>query len=107
MRVGVAPDGLRPGRAGSWRAGPEEPDPGVRLVKAEAERIRTPDVTDEQVGDLVRGNNEFAFEVYGAAGEAGGGGGNLVFSPYSISLAFSPWSTPAPAARRKPRWPGR
>jgi hypothetical protein len=27
--------------------------------------------------------------MYGAAGEAGNGEGNVIFSPYSISLAFS------------------
>jgi serpin B len=64
-------------------------DPGVQLVKAEAGRVQKPDVTDEQVGDLVGGNNDFAFEMYGAAGEAGNGEGNVIFSPYSVSLAFS------------------
>ena len=64
-------------------------DPGVQLVKAEAGRVQKPDVTDEQVGDLVGGNNEFAFEMYDAAGEAGNGEGKVIFSPYSISLAFS------------------
>lgn len=67
----------------------KDPDPGVRLVKAEAGRVQKPDVADERVGDLVRGNNEFAFGMYGAAGEAGNGEGNLIFSPYSVSLAFS------------------
>ena len=74
--------------------GSDERDPGgkgsdVELVKAEAERVQTPDVTEKQVGELVRGNNEAAFEMYGAAGEAAGEEGNLIFSPYSISLAFS------------------
>jgi serpin B len=62
---------------------------GVRLVKAETARAQAPDVTDEQAGDLVRGNNDFAVEMYDAAGEAGNGEGNVIFSPYSISLAFS------------------
>ncbi len=63
----------------------ERADPEVRLVKAEAERVRSPDVTDEQVADLVGGNNDFAFEMY----HEQAGTGNLIFSPYSISLAFS------------------
>lgn len=63
----------------------ERADPKVRLVKAEAERVRSPDVTDEQVAELVGGNNDFAFEMY----HEQAGTGNLVFSPYSISLAFS------------------
>lgn len=65
-------------------------DPAVRLVKAEAGRVQAPDVTDGQVEHLVRGSNEFAFGMYGAAaGEAGNDEGNLIFSPYSVSLAFS------------------
>lgn len=35
----------------------------------------------------MRANNEFAFGMYGAAGEAGNGEGNLIFSPYSVKLA--------------------
>ena len=65
--------------------GTERPDADVRLVRADARRVQAPDVTDEQVADLVRGNNEFAFEMY----REQGGSENLVFSPYSISLAFS------------------
>ena len=63
----------------------EAGESGVRLVKAETGRVRSPDVTDRQISDLVRGNNEFAFEMY----REQGGSENLVFSPYSISLAFS------------------
>jgi serpin B len=58
---------------------------GVRLVKADTGRVQSPDVTDGQIADLVRGNNELAFEMY----REQGGSENLVFSPYSISLAFS------------------
>ena len=96
--------------------GPGEPDarkdlsgrtePGAGLVKAEAGRVQTPDVTGEQVGGLVRGNNEFAFEMYGAAAEAASGEGNVIFSP-TASRWPSRWPTPAPAARRRPRWPRR
>ena len=64
----------------------EAGESGVRLVKAETGRVQSPDVTDGQISDLVRGNNEFAFEMYR---EQGGSGKNLVFSLYSISLAFS------------------
>lgn len=85
-----------PDRGGQRETG--RADPGVRLVRAEAERVRSPDVTDGQVAELVGGNNDFAFEMY----HEQAGTGNLVFSPYSISLAFS-WPTPAPAARPKPR----
>ena len=67
------------------KRGAGEPGSGVRLVKAEVSRVQSPDVTDEQVADLVRGNNGFAFEMY----HEQAGTGNMVFSPYSISLAFS------------------
>ena len=65
----------------------DEARPGVRLVTAEAERVRAPDVTDARVADLVRSNNDFAFDMYDAAGRAGEG--NMIFSPYSISTALA------------------
>ncbi|CAA9430148.1 MAG: hypothetical protein AVDCRST_MAG03-3177 [uncultured Rubrobacteraceae bacterium] len=65
--------------------GAGESGSGVRLVKAETARVQSPDVTDGQVADLVRGNNDFAFEMY----HEQAGTGNVIFSPYSISLAFS------------------
>lgn len=57
----------------------------VRLLKADTQRIESPDVAEEQVAELVRGNNDFAFDLYRAESEDD----NLIFSPYSISLAFS------------------
>jgi serpin B len=62
-----------------------KPRPDVDLLRADVPRIESPDVSKAQMKDLVRGNNDFAFDLY----RAGEGGGNLVFSPYSISLAFS------------------
>jgi serpin B len=62
-----------------------EPGPEVRLLRADTQRIQSPDVTEEQVAELVRGNNAFAFDLY----RVKGGDGNMIFSPYSISLAFS------------------
>jgi serpin B len=75
---------------GSSEPGPEGSGPGapgseVELVRAEMPRIESPDVTEGQVEELVRGSNAFAFELY----RAEGGDGDLIFSPYSISLAFS------------------
>ncbi len=64
---------------------PGERSSEVRLVRADVGRIESPDATEEQVARLVRGNNALAFEMY----RAEGGDGNLIFSPYSISLAFS------------------
>ena len=58
-----------------------------QLVKSDLPRVVSPDVTGAQVGQLVSGNNAFAFDLYHTipASETG----NLVFSPYSIWLAFS------------------
>jgi serpin B len=63
----------------------DEPDSKVRLLKADTPRIEPPDAGREQVAKLVRGNNDFAFDLY----HSQSGDGNLIFSPYSISLAFS------------------
>jgi serpin B len=65
--------------------GSDRPGPEVLPVRADVGRIESPDITREQVAELVRGNNALAFEMY----RAERGDGNLIFSPYSISLAFS------------------
>jgi serpin B len=71
--------------------GSEEPRSGVEsrsevaLIRSEARRIESPKVSEAQIAELVRGNNDLAFDLY----RAKGGEGNLIFSPYSISLAFS------------------
>ena len=57
----------------------------VRLLKADTSRVESPDVSLKQVAKLVRGNNDFAFDLY----RTEGGEDDLIFSPYSISLAFS------------------
>ena len=58
-----------------------------QLLQSNLPRVVSPDVTDAQVGQLVSGNNAFAFDFYHAipASETD----NLIFSPYSIWLAFS------------------
>jgi serpin B len=69
----------------------EEPRSGgesgseVSLIRSETRRIASPKVSEAQLAELVRGNNDLAFDLY----RAEGGEGNLLFSPYSISLAFS------------------
>ncbi|HSM57260.1 MAG TPA: serpin family protein [Candidatus Sulfomarinibacteraceae bacterium] len=57
------------------------------LIGADAERVAAPDVSAEQPGALVTANNRFAADLYHIA--AGESDDNLIFSPYSISLAFS------------------
>lgn len=61
--------------------------PKVQLVRAEVPRVGSPAVTEAQATQLVTGNNAFAFDLYRAitAKERD----NLIFSPYSIWLAFS------------------
>ncbi len=71
----------------------------MSLARAETGRVQSPDVADEQVAAPVRGNNDFAFAMYGEQG----GSENLVFSPYSISLAFSMAYGDGPAAGPRPR----
>jgi serpin B len=61
--------------------------PQGQVVQADVPRIESPDVSDAQVAQLVAGNQAFAFDLYHAV--AAGEGGNLIYSPYSISLAFS------------------
>lgn len=63
------------------------PAPGGQLVQADVPRVESPDVSDAQVAQLVAGSNAFAFDLYRAL--VAGEDGNLIYSPYSISLAFS------------------
>ncbi|MFW6183136.1 MAG: serpin family protein, partial [Chloroflexota bacterium] len=57
------------------------------LIGADADRVTAPEVTAEQPTALVSANNHFATDLYQIV--AGESDGNLIFSPYSISLAFS------------------
>jgi len=61
--------------------------PMGQLVQADVPRVESPDVSDAQVAQFVVGNQAFAFDLYRIL--AGGEDGNLIYSPYSISLAFS------------------
>jgi len=61
--------------------------PEGRVVQADVSRVESPDVSDAQVAQLVAGNQAFTFDLYRAL--AAGEDGNLIYSPYSISLAFS------------------
>ncbi len=61
--------------------------PKVQLLQAESPRVESPDVTEAQVAQIVAGNNAFALDLYRliTARESD----NLIYSPYSLSLAFS------------------
>ncbi len=58
-----------------------------QVVQADVPRVESPDVSEAQVAQLVAGNRAFAFDLYHTLAE--GAEGNLIYSPYSISLAFS------------------
>jgi serpin B len=61
--------------------------PDSQLVMADVPRVASGDASQEQLQELVRGNNVFAFDLYHRVTE--GSNENLIYSPYSISLAFS------------------
>jgi serpin B len=55
-------------------------------VKSDKGRVTSPDVSPTEQALLVEGNSAFAFQLYQALK---GQGGNLFYSPYSISLALA------------------
>jgi len=57
-----------------------------QIVQSGMQRIAAPDVSQQDLATLVKGNNEFALALYRPLGESGG---NLFYSPYSISLALA------------------
>ncbi len=57
-----------------------------KLAESKLERVANPDVPVSDSAQLVDGNTAFAFNLYQAVR---GSTGNLVCSPYSISLAFA------------------
>jgi len=57
-----------------------------KVLESDKERITSPDVSTSEQASLVEGNSAFAFELYQALREEGG---NLFYSPYSISLALA------------------
>jgi serpin B len=56
------------------------------VLQSDRERITSPDGAPNEQVSLVEGNSAFAFELYQALK---GKGGNLFYSPYSISLALA------------------
>ncbi len=61
-----------------------------------------PTISAADVAAVVSGNNQFAYDLYGALSAANTG--NLVFSPYSISTALA-MTYAARGGRRRPKWP--
>ncbi|MGA8848531.1 MAG: serpin family protein [Dehalococcoidia bacterium] len=58
----------------------------AEVLKSDKERITSPDVSSSEQALLVEGNSAFAFKLYQELKEKGG---NLFYSPYSISLALA------------------
>jgi len=56
------------------------------LAQSDKPRETSPDIASADLTDLVDGNSAFAFDLYQAIREKGG---NLFYSPYSISLALA------------------
>ena len=61
----------------------------AEIARSDLYRITAPDASDEELTELTAGNNAFAFDLYHRLREVDDGGGNLFFSPYSISLALA------------------
>ncbi len=59
---------------------------GVGIARSEKHRVASPDVAAADLAGLVHGNSAFAFDLYQTLSEEGG---NLFYSPYSISLALA------------------
>ncbi|HEX6304021.1 MAG TPA: serpin family protein [Anaerolineales bacterium] len=64
-----------------------EPMPDSQMVRADVPRVASPEVSQEHLEELVQGNTIFAFDLYRRVTQ--GSSDNLIYSPYSISLAFS------------------
>ncbi|MBU1240790.1 serpin family protein [Myxococcota bacterium] len=56
-------------------------------AKSDMDRDTTPSVTSAQTQELVAGNTQFALDLYGAIADSEGG--NLFYSPFSISIALA------------------
>ena len=60
--------------------------PSASLANSAVERITSPNTTPDDIQNLVKNNNEFAFGLYHTLQTQDG---NLIYSPYSISLALA------------------
>jgi serpin B len=58
----------------------------AQVAASQLSRVESPNAPASDLGQLVAGNTAFAFDLYQAVRSQSG---NLVYSPYSISLAFS------------------
>jgi serpin B len=59
---------------------------GGKVARADVERDTAPDIGKEEMDELAAGNTAFAFNLYQAVCSQEG---NLIYSPYSVSLALA------------------
>src|SRR3990170_3637797 len=64
------------------------PSPSASLAKSDLQRVTSPDTPPNDIQALVDSNNTLAFDLYQSL-KADAQGGNLFYSPYSISLALA------------------
>lgn len=63
-----------------------QPAPSASVARSNLARVTAPDAPPDDVQSLVQNNNAFAFDLYQSIKAQDG---NLVYSPYSISLALA------------------
>lgn len=62
------------------------PSASASLAKSDLARVTSPSAPPNDVETLINNNNDFAFDLYRSLKTRGG---NLIYSPYSISLALA------------------
>ena len=60
--------------------------PTTHLAQSNAARDLSPQASDSDLGELVAGNNQFAFDLYHQSASPAD---NLFYSPYSVSIALA------------------
>jgi serpin B len=63
-----------------------EPSPSASIAKSDLQRVTAPETSPGDTEMLVNNNNTFAFDLYQSLKTQAG---NLIYSPYSISLALA------------------
>jgi serine protease inhibitor len=62
------------------------PSPSASIAKSDLQRVTAPDTPPDDIQTLVENNNTFAFDLYHSLQTQDD---NLIYSPYSISLALA------------------
>ena len=78
----VPTDMPEPAKTPAQRATPAS----VQALASSLQRVSSPEVARDDLGELATGNNAFAFDLYQAICD---GEDNLFYSPYSISVALA------------------